>query len=102
MLDGELYDAVDEELSAMRLKCRQLLYQFNHAPVHDVALKQSILQALLAKKGLKTDVQAPFYCDYGSNIIAGDNLFINFNCIILDCAKVTLGENVFVAPNVQL
>ncbi|HEY1055070.1 MAG TPA: sugar O-acetyltransferase [Emticicia sp.] len=52
--------------------------------------------------GEAIDIQTPFYCDYGSNIFAGENLFINFNCTILDCARVIFGTNVFLAPNVQI
>lgn len=44
-------------------------------------------------------INAPFYCDYGFNIFAGRNFFVNYNCVILDGAKVTFGDNVFIAPN---
>jgi len=47
-------------------------------------------------------IEAPFHCDYGFNIEIGDNSFINVNCVILDGAKVTIGNNVFIAPAVGL
>lgn len=102
MLDGDLYNAADENLVKMRLTCRQLIFKYNHTPFENAAEKRDLLKSLIGRMGNLIDIQAPFYCDYGCNIFAGENLFINYNCVILDCAKVTLGNNVFLAPNVQL
>lgn len=102
MLDGELYDASDAELVAGRSKARKLFIQYNALSYDDKDGKKAILRDLLGNFQNSIDIQSPFYCDYGFNIFAGDNLFLNFNCIILDCARVTFGDNVFLAPNVQL
>jgi maltose O-acetyltransferase len=102
MVDGDLYDASDAELVAGRSKARKLFSQYNAIDYDDKDGKRAVLKELLGGFINNIDIQSPFYCDYGFNINAGDNLFLNFNCIILDCAKVTLGDNVFMAPNVQL
>ena len=102
MISGELYNAGDAELVAARSKARQLFTQYNAASYDDKETKTALLKQLLGSFKGNIDIQSPFYCDYGFNIIAGDNLFLNFNCIILDCARVTFGDNVFLAPNVQL
>ncbi|MBC7913815.1 MAG: sugar O-acetyltransferase [Pyrinomonadaceae bacterium] len=102
MLSGELYTAADPELVGLRLKARRLFTSFNQTPYDDLLLKNQILSALLGNIKGNLDIQAPFYCDYGVNIFVGENVFMNFNCVILDCAKVVLGDNVFLAPNVQL
>ncbi len=102
MLAGELYNANDPELVQMRLKARSLFAKYNQTLAENTLERKLILKQLFAETGEQIDIQTPFYCDYGSNIYAGENLFINFNCTILDCAKVTLGKNVFLAPNVQL
>lgn len=47
-------------------------------------------------------IEPPFHCDYGSNIILGDKVYFNFNCVILDCAAVTIGSNVCFGPAVQI
>ena len=47
-------------------------------------------------------VNPPFYCDYGSHVEVGKNFFANYNCTILDVAKVTIGDNCFMAPNVAI
>ncbi|QTE39379.1 sugar O-acetyltransferase [Mucilaginibacter gossypii] len=102
MTSGELYNAGDAELVAARSKARQLFTQYNAASYDDKETKTALLKQLLGSFKGNIDIQSPFYCDYGFNIIAGDNLFLNFNCIILDCACVAFGDNVFLAPNVQL
>ncbi|WPV01069.1 sugar O-acetyltransferase [Mucilaginibacter sp. cycad4] len=102
MISGELYNAGDAELVAARAKARQLFTQYNATSYDDKETKTALLKQLLGSFQGNIDIQSPFYCDYGFNIIAGDNLFLNFNCIILDCARVTFGNNVFLAPNVQL
>jgi maltose O-acetyltransferase len=101
MLDGELYQASDSGLMAMRDKARQLLAQYNTMISAPLTERTSVLKNLFG--GCSTlDIQPPFFCDYGSNVILGENLFMNFNCVILDCAKVTIGNNVMCGPNVQI
>ena len=58
------------------------------------------MRRLLGKTaGDSFTIVAPFWCDYGYNIEIGENFFANHNTVILDGAKVTFGNNVFVAPN---
>lgn len=102
MLDGELYNAYDSELIFLRSKVRSLLSQYNQIPYEQMEGRKVFLKQILGGFKNNIDIQAPFYCDYGCNIFAGENLYINFNCVILDCAKVILGNNVFLGPSVQL
>lgn len=102
MLSSELYDASDAQLVEMRVKARTLFTQYNAIPVENTEARKATLQQLLGTTGSNIDIQTPFYCDYGCNIYAGENLFMNFNCIILDCAEVRIGDNVMMGPNVQL
>lgn len=53
------------------------------------------------KVGNNVEIKIPFMCDYGYNIEIGDNVFINYNCTMLDCNKIKIGNNVLIAPNVQ-
>jgi maltose O-acetyltransferase len=101
MLDGELYDASDETLSAMRHNARQLLAQYNQQIGAALDVRNQTLKQLLGKCS-SIDIQPPFFCDYGSNIVIGENFFMNFNCVILDCALVTIGKNVMCGPYVQI
>ena len=103
MLSGELYLATDEELIRMHLKARKLIHRFNFfTEPWEVSQRVEIIQRLFGKIGDRFTVKPPFYCDYGVHISAGDNLYINYDCMILDCNTVRLGNNVLVAPKVQI
>jgi maltose O-acetyltransferase len=101
MLAGILYDAADAELLNMRINVRKLLTSYNQTG-YDKNIRDKMLEKILGKKGVNTDIQAPFFCDYGCHIEVGDNFFANFNCVFLDCAKIMIGNNVFMGPNVHL
>lgn len=99
MLRGMLYDANDAELIREREIAKELCYDFNHLRPSAVQEQTEVLKKLLGGTKDAFTVIAPFYCDYGYNITLGENFFANHNTVILDCAKVTFGDNVFVAPN---
>ena len=100
MLAGELYRASDPELVLERQRCRSLLHAFNTEPGEEQRL--TLLRELLGRIGSGTSIQPPFACDYGSNVSIGDNVFVNFNAVILDCAPVTIGDGTQISPGVQL
>lgn len=102
MLAGELYNSFDPELIAERCSCRLLLKQFNDSKPDETELRQNILKKLLASQGDNLLIEPPFYCDYGSNITLGQNVYFNFNCVVLDVAPITIGDQVLIAPNVQI
>lgn len=97
---GRLYDAnYDAELLAERANCAELLYRFNQLPPGQEAARSELLHRLFGKVGDDFTVIPPFHCDYGYNIEVGEHCFINAGCVILDGAKVTFGDYVFVAPH---
>ena len=99
MLKQKLYDAnYDEDLKMERIKAKELCYQYNQLSPADEQEQQKILYQLLGKRGAKCCITAPFWCDYGYNIEVGENFYANHNLVILDCGKVTFGDNVFIAP----
>ncbi|MFC4873234.1 sugar O-acetyltransferase [Negadavirga shengliensis] len=102
MLAGQLYLASDEELVKERFQARQLMKTFNDSLPDALSIRESILTKLLGKKGRELWIEPPFYCDYGYNIFAGDQVFFNFNCTILDVNKVTIGDRSMFGPNVQI
>lgn len=102
MLDGELYLATDAELTRMHAHARRLIHQFNIAEYGETSDHSPIISNLFGKIGNNVTVRPPFYCDYGCHIFAGDNLYINYDCTILDCNYVHLGNNVLLAPKVQI
>lgn len=102
MLDGELYLAADDELVAMRWRARVLARRFNDAAPEDDAARGETLLELLGKCDETTHIEPPFRCDYGTFISVGARFYANFGCIILDCGHVTFGDDVMLAPNVQI
>lgn len=102
MLRGELYNASDPELVQDRNRTRTLLKQFNNSGVDEQVLRQRILADLIPTQGPGLWIEPPFYCDYGSNISLGENVYFNFNCVVLDVAQVTIGNSVLIGPSVQI
>lgn len=102
MLSGELYDPLDPQLVAKRRRARLLLKQFNDTRDDEERARAAICRDLLGATGEGLWLQPPFWCDYGSNIQFGTKVFLNFNCIILDVARVTIGDRVLFGPAVQV
>lgn len=103
MLAGELYNALDPQLSAERRKARLLFQSLNVTRDDQVDEKIRLLKELIpSSAGRNLWIEPPFYCDYGSNITVGDNVFFNFNCVVLDVAPVRLGSRVLFGPAVQI
>lgn len=95
-----LYDAnYDKELINDRNKAKDLCFEYNGIRPSDVEKQKKLLKRLLGKTKNNFCIVAPFWCDYGYNIEIGENFFANHNLVILDGAKVTFGDNVFIAPN---
>lgn len=97
---GLLYDAnYDAELLAERAHCKELCHEYNLLRPSDTAGREALLRKLLGKTGQQFLIEQPFYCDYGYNIELGEDFYANVNLVILDGAKVTFGDHVFIAPN---
>ena len=100
---GMLYDAnYDVELLKHRDDAKLKLFTLNHTPFTEKEKREEILHSLLGKHGENCIIEGPFYCDYGYNIEIGENFYANVNLTILDGAKVQVGDNVFIAPNVGI
>jgi maltose O-acetyltransferase len=100
MLAGLPYDPVDAELAWLRDRAQRLLLRFNAAP--EAAARAALLRELLGAVGQGTEVRPGFACDYGGNIRIGARCFVNFHCVVLDCAEVAIGDRVQIAPAVQI
>ena len=81
--------------------CRRILQELNFADRSDFEKISRIVKELLGKSE-NAFINPPFYCDYGSHIEVGKNFFANYNCTIIDVAKVTIGNNCQMAPNVAI
>ena len=101
MIAGKVY-RFDDELHEVIFRTRKLTDEFNQTRYDDVDGRERIIRDLFGSVGAKVCVEAPFRCDYGFNIHVGDNFYANYGCVVLDSAKVTIGDHVFLGPNVQI
>src|SRR4051812_42063667 len=102
MLAGELYDAMDSALVAARDRVRDLCQELNATREAERDRRREILKSLFGKGGDSVWMQPPFFCDYGSNIELGERGFFNFNCVVLDVCRVSIGDFTLFGPAVQI
>jgi maltose O-acetyltransferase len=100
MAAGDWYITDDAVLEIQRTR-QTLMERFNAIPVAAVAERRDLLAELMGSVGERTDVRAPVYVDYGSNVHLGSDVFLNFGCILLDVAPVTIGDHCQIGPHVQ-
>lgn len=91
-------DGLDEE----RMECKKKIYELNNIHPDHYNKIPGMLKNLFGGTGDSVFVEPPFHCDYGYNIEVGENFFANYNCTVLDVAKVKIGKNVMFAPNVSI
>lgn len=102
MLASLPYYAYDKELSILRLSAQRTCHRYNQIDPKNRRERKSVIRSLFGRTGKMFCVEQPFYCDYGFNIMIGENFFSNYHLTILDCAPVKIGENVMVGPNVAI
>ena len=103
MLAGMVYSAVDHQLLKELNEVKEIIHEYNALRPSETARRLEILKDLL---GYVADdeiiVNQPFYCDYGKQISVGKRFFANFNLTVLDEARVTIGDDCFIGPNVSI
>ena len=100
MINGEFYRPLeDEELTKDRVRVKDLCFKYNSLSSSMEKERTELIKQIFGKTGKQICVESNFFCDYGYNIEVGENFYINHNCVILDCAKVTFGDNVLIGPN---
>lgn len=102
MLAGEMYDALDPELVAARVRARDLCQDLAATRESDESARRDLCRRLFARGGDSVSIQPPFFCDYGSNIELGERVFFNFNCVVLDVCRVTIGDFTMFGPGAQV
>lgn len=102
MLKGEVYDVYDEELIHLRGRARELCFLIDNLnPTKNKEERAALFRELLGKTKNFT-IHRGFKCDYGVNITLGANFYANCNLVVLDCAAVTIKDNVMIGPNCSL
>ena len=102
MVSGELYIARDAELEELNLRRRRLEQKLNTSAYDAFGERERVIRELLGGAGSGIWVEPPFHCDYGCNIVVGDNFYANCDCIFLDVAPIRIGDNVFLGPRIGM
>lgn len=102
MLAGLPYKAWMDGLPNETMAAQVKTFEYNNCSPLDTQKLDKLIREIFGKTGKNITVRPPFHCDYGKNITVGDNFYANFNAVILDVGPVTIGNNVFLAPNVSI
>lgn len=102
MLAGELYRPGSPELVADEKANKAWLAKYNAQLDRPVDERRTLLATHFGSVGADCVIRPPFFCDYGYNIHLGDNVFLNFNCVILDIVEVRIGDRTQIGPAVQI
>lgn len=102
MLAGDAYIADDPVLADENQRAMALMEAFNRSPAADPAGRRRLLTELLGAYGDGSELRPPFYCDYGYQTTIGARTFANFGLVVIDVARVTIGDDVQIGPAVQL
>jgi maltose O-acetyltransferase len=102
MLAGQWYRSSDAELQAAMRNAQIRLRLLNALPNEDLSARLSALRELLGGVGEGTQLRSPFACDYGVHIVIGRTGFINFDCVFLDCNRITIGDDAQIGPGVHI
>ena len=102
MIAGDLYAPSDLQLVEDRRQARIVFGKYNATHPDEVEQRIELLQELFGQKSENLYIEPPFYCDYGYNLQLGKNVYMNFNCCILDVSIVKIGDNTMFGPNVQI
>lgn len=101
-LAGLPYNIMDPELKDLRRKAHEAVYAYNRSDPLDDEAQSPILKGLLGGLGEGVFIETPFRCAYGVNTYVGDGVYMNTGCVILDCARVEIGDRTLLGPTVQI
>lgn len=102
MQKGLVYNDFDQDLFNKRVEAKKLFKAYNKTDDEEIDLRNKIMKQLFKNVGENVWIEPDFRCEFGKNITIGDNVYINFGCIILDCSEVTIGSNTLLGPNIGL
>ncbi|MDJ0275793.1 sugar O-acetyltransferase [Sphingomonas sp. 2R-10] len=102
MIAGELYHAGDAELVADVARAAAWMDRYNASIAMAADARAALLREGLGTVGANVTIRPPFHIDYGYNITVGDDVFLNYGCVILDVCAVTIGDKTQIGPGVQI
>ena len=102
MQAGEIYNDFDSDLFNRRVEAKKLFRAYNATADDETEKRQDLMRRMFRSVGERVWIEPDFRCEFGKNITVGDDVYINFGCVILDCGQVTIGRNTLIGPNVGI
>ena len=102
MQDCEIYNDFDQDLFNRRVEAKKLFRIYNRTEDDENDKRSDIMRRLFKAVGKNVWIEPDFRCEFGKNISIGDDVYINFGCVILDCGQVKIGNQVLIGPNVGI
>ncbi len=102
LLTGQMYNDFDDDLFQRRIAAKKLFRTYNRTGDEQTKMRRELMTALFKSVGKNVWIEPDFRCEFGKNISIGDNVYINFGGIILDCADVSIGANTLIGPNLGI
>ena len=102
MQAGLTYNDFDKDLFNRRVEAKKLFRAYNRTDDDEVDKRNDIMQRLFRHVGENVWIEPDFRCEFGKNITIGNNVYINFGCVILDCGQVSIGDDTLIGPNVGI
>lgn len=102
MQQGLVYNDFDRDLFDRRVEAKKLFREYNRTSDDEVDKRLSLMRRLFKSVGENVWIEPDFRCEFGKNITIGDDVYINFGCVVLDCGQVSIGSNTLIGPNVGL
>ena len=99
---GEIYNDFDQDLFNRRVEAKKLFRAYNRTEDDEIEKRNDIMQRLFKSVGRNVWIEPDFRCEFGKNITIGNDVYINFGCVILDCGQVRIGNNTLIGPNVGI
>lgn len=102
MQAGLTYNDFDKDLFNRRVEAKKLFRAYNRTDDDEVDKRNDIMHRLFRHVGENVWIEPDFRCEFGKNITIGNNVYINFGCVILDCGQVSIGDDTLIGPNVGI
>ena len=102
MQDCEIYNDFDQDLFNRRVEAKKLFRIYNRTEDDETDKRSDIMRRLFKAVGKNVWIEPNFRCEFGKNISIGNDVYINFGCVILDCGQVKIGNQVLIGPNVGI
>lgn len=100
---GLLFDPMDPEIQKIQKASMELLYEYNNTSPSESSKRKDLLKKMLKHAGKDCYIEPPFHANWGGHYLSvGDGFYANFNFAIVDDVEITIGDHVFIGPNVTI